>query len=255
MRVIRPARASRERPWALAVSLAVSLALVVTGGISIVLMKSLPGNRVSGVAALGIAAALAIGIGLAWLIRALANRQRRTMDDDLLRVLAPTLDDSYVLVLSPRLPGVPPDLAALVIGPAGVRALVARHWPGRYRVRGRGWEYDTRTRAGWIPCRTNPSFDAHAVAGAVGAWTRAALDDVNVPVVPAVAFPRPESVVVLEEPDIEVITHDNAPWWAQRIGRVQRLDHGRVGRMVQAVIDAGDALSLPAPAGAQDGVR
>jgi hypothetical protein len=50
-----------------------------------------------------------------------------------------------------------------------------------------------------------------------------------VPVVPAVAFPRPESVVVLEEPDIEVITHDNAPWWAQRIGRVSASTMGASG--------------------------
>jgi hypothetical protein len=137
---------------------------------------------------------------------------------------------------------VPDDLAALLVGPAGVRALVARRWRGRYRVRGRGWEYDTRTRAGWIPCRTNPSFDADAVADAVRAWTRTAVDDPGIPVVPAVAFPRAWSVLVMEEPDTEVLTADNAPWWAQRIGRVQRLDPNRVGRVVQAVLDAGEAM-------------
>ena len=39
-------------------------------------------------------------------------------------------------------------IADLVSGkvsePLGVRALVARRWRGHYRVRGRGWEYDTR---------------------------------------------------------------------------------------------------------------
>jgi hypothetical protein len=251
MRVIRPAEATGERRWAVALS----LAMVAVGGGAIVLMGMLPGDRVSGVAALGIAAALGIGIGLAWLIRALGNRQARPLDGDLVKVLSPAFDDSYVLILSPRLPGVPSDLGALLIGPAGVRAIVARHWRGRYRVRGRGWEYDTRSRSGWISCRTNPSFDAHAVADAVASWTRTAVDDPNVPVVPAVAFPRPESVIVLEEPDSEVITHDNAPWWAQRIGRVQRLDQQRVARVVQAVIDAGDATVAAVAAGARRGVR
>jgi hypothetical protein len=249
MRVIRPAGTSGERRWAVAVS----LAMVALGGVAIVLMGLLPGDRVSGVAALGIAAALAIGIGLAWLIRALAGGPRRASGAELARMLAPAFDDSYVLILSPRLPGVPADLAALLVGPAGVRALVERHWRGRYRVRGRGWDYDTRSRSGWIPCRTNPTFDADAVADAVSAWSRTAVDDPGVPVVPAVAFPRPESLIVLEEPEGEVVTHDNAPWWAQRIGRVQRLDAQRVGRVVQAVIDAGDAMAESVPARAARG--
>jgi hypothetical protein len=251
MRLIRPADASGERRWAVALS----LAMVLVGGAAIVLMGLLPGDRVTGVAALGIAAALAIGIGLAWLIRAIGGGHRRPDGDELARILGPAFDDSYVLILSPRLPSVPPDLAALLIGPAGVRALVVRHWRGRYRARGRGWEYDTRSRSGWIPCRTNPSFDADAVADAVAAWARTAVDDPNIPVVPAVAFPRPQSVVVLEEPDTEVITHDNAPWWAQRIGRVQRLDSQRVGRVVQAVVDAGEVGSRLVPAGARRSTR
>jgi hypothetical protein len=51
----------------------------------------------------------------------------------------------------------------------------------------------------------------------------------------------------MEEPDTEVLTADNAPWWAQRIGRVQRLDPARVGRVVQAVLDAGEAQSSAVP--------
>jgi hypothetical protein len=251
MRLIRPANPASEGRWALALS----LGMVLVGGTAIVLMGLLPGDRVSGVVALGIAAALAVGIGLAWLIRAVSGGRRHQFSDDLARVLAPAFDDSYVLILSPRLPGVPADLAALLVGPAGVRALIARRWRGRYRVRGRGWEYDTRSRSGWIPCRTNPSFDADAVADAVMTWTRTALDDPNIPVVPAVAFPRPESVIVLEEPAGEIVTHDNAPWWAQRIGRVQRLDPQRVGRVVRAVIDAGEALGGPVGAAVPRGAR
>ena len=75
-------------------------------------------------------------------------------------------------------------------------------------------------------------------------WARGATDD------PASRSRRPSpsrapwSVVVLEEPDTEVVTTDNAPWLAQRIGRVQRMDAARVGRFVQAVIDAADGPAL-----------
>jgi hypothetical protein len=48
-------------------------------------------------------------------------------------------------------------------------------------------------------------------------------------------------VLVLEEPDGEIVTTDNAPWYAQRIGRVQRMDAARVGRFVQAVLDGTDS--------------
>ena len=132
----------------------------------------MPGDRIGGLALLGIAAALGIGIGLAWLIRALSSEPRQ-LGDDLVRLLAPAFDDLYVLILSPRLPGVPSDLTALLVGPAGVRALIVRRWRGRYRVRGRRWEYDTKSRRGWIPCRTNPSFDGDAVAEAVARWAAA----------------------------------------------------------------------------------
>lgn len=243
VRLIRPADLSASHRWALALS----LGMLLVGGVAITLMAMLPNDGVSGVAALGIAAALAIGVGVGWLIRALAPR-RRPEGDDLARLLAPAFDDTYVLIQAPRLPGVPRDLAALLIGPGGVRALVARRWRGRYRVRGRGWEYDTKSRKGWIPCRTNPSFEADAVASAVDRWARSAVDDPGLPIVPAVAFPRPESVIVLEEPDGEVVTSDNAPWWAQRIGRVQRLDGQRAARLVSAVIEAGEVNGrVPVP--------
>jgi hypothetical protein len=239
VRLIRPSGRSSETRWALALS----LGMLLVGVVAILLMSLLPGGRLSAVAALGVSAALGIGVGLAWLIRALGNG-RRPVGEDLARLLAPAFDDSYALVIAPRLPGVSDDLAALLVGPAGVRALVARRWRGRYRVRGRAWEYDTRRASGWIPCRTNPSFEADAVADAVTAWARGATDDPAIPVTPTVAFPQPWSIVVLEEPGSEVVTTDNAPWFAQSIGRVQRMDAGRVGRFLQAVMDAADATAL-----------
>ena len=238
MRLIRPADATRERRWALALS----LGMLMVGVVAIVLMSLLPDDRPSGMAILGVAAAMGIGVGLAWLIRALSGGRQR-VGEDLARLLEPAFDDSYVLIVSPRLPGVPSELAGLLIGPPGVRALVARRWRGRYRVRGRGWEYDTRGRAGWIPCRTNPSFDADGVADAVAAWARTAIDEPSVPIIPTVAFPRAWSVVVLEEPDGEIVTADNAPWYAQSIGRLQRMDGPRVARFVQSVMDASDAVA------------
>ncbi|HEX2194418.1 MAG TPA: hypothetical protein VHK63_05625 [Candidatus Limnocylindria bacterium] len=236
MRLIRPAHPAHDRRWALALS----LGMLLVGTVAILVMALLPGERLSAVAALGVASALALGVGLAWLIRALADG-RRPVGDDLARLLGRVFDESYVLIVAPRLPGVSDDLAALLVGPPGVRAVVARRWRGRYRVRGRGWEYDTRSRSGWIACRTNPSFDADAVADAVSRWARGATDDPALAAIPVVAFPHGASAVVLEEPDGEVVTSDNAPWWAQRIGRVQRMDAARVGRFVQAVLDAAES--------------
>jgi hypothetical protein len=245
VRLIRPARNTREQRWALALS----LGMLLVGAIAIALMALLPSDRPDGVAILGVAASLAIGVGLAWLIRAISGHGRDPEGDDLARLLSPAFDDNYALVLSPRLPGVPADLAALLVGPAGVRALIARRWRGRYRVRGRAWEYDTRRRTmGWIPCRTNPSFDAAAVADAVSAWARTAIDESSVPIIPTIAFPRAWSLIVLEEPDGEVVTADNAPWWAQSIGRLQRMDAARVARFVQSVMDASDGAEARAPA-------
>ena len=249
MRLIRPARRRDERRAAILLS----LGMLAAGLLAIGVMAVLPGDRISGLAMLGIAAALSIGIGLAWLIRALSNEPPE-LGDDLVRLLAPAFDDSYVLILSPRLPEVPRDLAALLVGPAGVRTLLVRRWRGRYRVRGRHWEYDTRSRRGWIPCRTNPSFDGDAAAEAVARWARIAVDELSLPIAPAVAFPRPWSVVILEEPEGEVVTTDNAPWWAQSIGRVQKMDQQRVARFVQGVVDAVETGQHRAPSAAPRGL-
>jgi hypothetical protein len=128
-----------------------------------------------------------------------------------------------------------------------VRVLVARDWEGRYRVRGRGWEFDARSGQGWIPCRTNPSFDAAAQAEAVAGWARRA--GLPLPAVSgAIIFPFRASRIVLEEPGDEVVTSDNVPWWANRIGRVQRIDAATSARFVSAVLSAADdGEVMPAP--------
>jgi hypothetical protein len=231
-------------------ALAVALGMLVVGFSALLLMAFLPADRPAALALLGLSATLGIGAGTAMVWReATAGRRRRSeIGDDIARLLAPAFDDSYTLVLAPRLPGVPADLAALLVGPAGVRSLIARRWRGRYRVRGRGWELDTRSGTGWVPTLTNPSFDADAVAGAVARWSRSAIDDPSVAITPAIAFPRPYSSVVLEEPVGEIVTTDNAPWWAQSIGRVQRLDAHRAARFVEAVLSASEAEAMAASA-------
>lgn len=238
MRLIHPSIARRFRDHALTLA----LALMVVGGIAIILMALLPPPRVAPIALLALSAALALGVGagIAWRAISQSRRRRERMNQDLGQMLAPAFDDSYTLLLAPRLPGVPDDLAGLLVGPAGVMAFIARRWRGRYRVRGRGWEYDTQSRAGWIPTLTNPSFDADAVADSVARWTRSALDEQTYAIAGAVAFPRGYSTVVLEEPTGEIVTADNAPWWAQSIGRVQRLDPRRAARFVEAVLSASE---------------
>lgn len=240
MRVIRPATVAEHR-WAVALA----LGMLVVGGVALLIMALLPAGRTSAVAALGISAALGIGVGGAMLVRAYRARPGTRHDGDLARLLGDAFDDGYVLIMSPRLPGVSGDLAGIVIGPPGVRALIVRRWHGRYRVRGRTWEYDTRSRSGWIPCRTNPSFDADEVADGVAQWARSAVDEAQLPVAPAIVFPQRRSTIVLEEPDTEVVSTDNVPWWAQRIGRVQRLDAARVERFARAVLDATDDTAAP----------
>lgn len=244
MRLIHPVLIRGMRTNAFAVA----LGMLVVGTSALLLMTFLPADRPAALALLGLSATLGIGVGstMVWREATSGRRRRSEIGDDIARLLAPAFDDSYTLVLAPRLPGVPADLAALLVGPAGVRSLVARRWRGRYRVRGRGWDLDTRSRAGWIPTLTNPSFDADAVAGAVARWSRSAIDDPSVPITPASAFPRPYSSVGLEEPVGEIVTTDNAPWWAHSIGRVQRLDAHRAARFVEAVLSASEAEAMAA---------
>lgn len=212
-------------------------AMLAVGAVGAVLAISGPRDRPDGLAILAIAAALGLGVG-ASLLGDAVRLGRQQSNGDLVRLLGSALDDSYVLILDPRIPGVPRDVTALLVGPPGVRAIVVRRWNGRYRVRGRGWEYDARGRRGWIACITNPTYEAGEAQRAVARWA-ATVGEQNLPIAGAVAFPSRLSRLVLEEPEAEVITTENAPWWANRVGRVQRLDAARAGRFAEAVLDAG----------------
>jgi hypothetical protein len=233
MRLIRlvPPPASRRG------SLAIAGLMLAVGAVAAVLAITAPSRRAEASAALAVAAALGLGVGAGSLGQVL-RRRRDDGSDDLVRLLGETLDDSYLLLLRPRLPGVPSDLEALLVGPPGVRALVVRRWHGRYRVRHNGWEYDAHGKKGWIQCITNPSFESGTTSNAVAGWARRTISDTSLPIEPAVAFPMRLSQVVLEEPDVEVITTENAPWWANRIGRVQRMDAAQVVAFAEAVVSA-----------------
>jgi hypothetical protein len=237
MRVIRPAaladRARRRRQGIAAV------AMITLGVVAAALLAIRAPSTALPVALVGLVAALGIGVGVAWLVRAARPDPARRLLTEIERLLLNAFDDSYTLIIGPRLPLRRTDIGAILVGPPGVRVLVARDWEGRYRVRGRGWEFDERNRQAWIPCRTNPSFDAATQADAVAGWARET--GLALPAVAgAVIFPFRRSRIVLEEPDDEVVTSDNVPWWAFRIGRVQRMDAAAAARFVSAVLSAAD---------------
>ena len=241
MRVIRPARlhhGERRRQLLLATT------MLATGFLAGQLALLAPVAAVTG--AMAGAAAIGLGVGAAWLIRAVRPSRERRLADRLVDILATTFDDSYTLVVAPRLPirnaG---QLDGILIGPGGVRVLTIRDWEGRYRVRGRVWEFDARGRRGWIRCRTNPSFDAIALTTGVSRWA-AEHDLGELPIRPVVAFPDDAARIVLEEPEDEVVTGDNAPWWANSIGRVRRLDPAAATRLLEAILEAGEQGASPA---------
>jgi hypothetical protein len=238
MRVIRPATLASRRRFPLGT--AVAVAMLGSGvAAAALLLVAAPTSAVPA-ALLGLGAALGLGLGAAWLVRALRPDPARRLLVEIERLLRDAFDDTYTLIIGPRLPLRRTDIGAILVGPSGVRVLVARDWEGRYRVRGRGWEFDTRSGRGWIACRTNPSFDAVVQADAVAAWARdAGLG--TAPVSGAIVFPNRRSRIVLEEPDDEVVTSDNVPWWANRIGRVQRMDAAATARFVSAVLAAAEA--------------
>jgi hypothetical protein len=244
MRVIRPQALlseGRRRSILLATSmLAVGLLAIEVAAVGV--------GSAAGAALMGVTAAIGLGVGSAWLLRAVRPDRSRAMAESLTSLLTDVFDDSYTLVVAPLLPV--RDVARLdgiLVGPGGVRVLTARDWEGRYRVRGRSWEFDAHGRRGWITCRTNPTFDSIALADGVVRWAReAGLPDVAIQ--PAVAFPRSHSRVVLEEPDGEVITTENAPWWANTIGRVRRIDPATSARILEAVLDAAERATVTRPA-------
>jgi hypothetical protein len=236
VRLIQPAaltRGERRRPLLIAAALALSgvgvgVAAVVSDGPTLV---------VGTMAAL---AAIAIGVGAAHFRRAIDPRGARPRARRLAELLAPAFDDDYTLIVAPHLPVRDAGrLDGILIGPAGMRVITVRDWEGRYRVRGRVWEFDARGRHGWIRCRTNPSHDAVALAEGVARWAqRSGLGEL--PIRPAIAFPSPRSRVILEEPGDEIVTRENAPWWANSIGRARRLDPAAAARVLAAILDAAE---------------
>ena len=250
MRVIRPAGLTsrvRRRPLILA------LCMLAAGVLAIELALLAAGETVAATGVMASAGSIGIGVGAAWLLRVLGPGRRRTAPELLEAMLDGAFGDDYTLVLAPQLPvREGRRLDGLLVGPAGIRALTVRDWEGRYRVRGREWTFDAGRRRGWIRCRTNPSFDSMHLGEGVARWaTGAGLP--NLPIRGAVAFPYRHSQIVLEEPEDEIVTSDNVPWWANAIGRVRRLDPGAGAAFVIAVLDAADAPPQSALSGAAAG--
>jgi len=234
MRVIRPRAMTAPERWR---SLAMALGMLAVGLVAVGLILVGPRSAIA-TGLLTAVSALGIGIGGAWLIRVLRPDRSRDLAGRLADLLSATFDDSYTLLVSPRLPIRDTErLDGILIGPAGIRVLTARDWHGRYRVRGRAWEFDARGGSGWIRCRTNPSHDAGGLASGFTRWA-AELGFHDLPIQPAIAFPMTRTHLVLEEPDDEIVTADNAPWWANRIGRVRRLDETAATALTTAVIEA-----------------
>jgi len=244
MRVIRPASlypGERRRQLLLAVT------MFAAGLLAARMALLSPAAPLTG--AMAGASAIGLGVGAAWLVRAFRPTRARRLAERLAGILSATFDDSYTLVLAPRLPiRDHARLDGVLVGPGGVRVLTIRDWEGRYRVRGRAWEFDARGRRGWITCRTNPSYDAIALANGVARWAVDAGVG-EIPIRPAIAFPDSSARIVLEEPEEEIVTPDNAPWWANRIGRVRRLEPAHGARLLEAIIEA--AERSPSTAGSQ----
>lgn len=237
MRVIRPAALVHHRRRR---QLLLASSMLATGILAAEVAVIGSGAMMGPTGLMAITAAIGLGIGCAWLARVVAPDRMRSATGLLESLLTPVFDDSYTLVLGPRL--MIRDavrLDGLLIGPGGVRALTVRDWVGRYRVRGRAWEFHGGRRRGWIRCRTNPSFEAVKLGEGVTRWaTQAGMP--NVPVRGAVAFPRRASRIVLEEPDDEIVTSENGPWWGNAIGRTRRLDPAVGATFLAAVLDAAE---------------
>lgn len=243
MRVIRPSAldpAGRRR--SLILSLSMLAAGVIAGQLTLV---SAAAPAATGLMAS--AAALGLGVGSAWLVRLVRPNRTRELAAALIGILTPAFDDTYTLLVAPRLPIRDAErLDGILVGPGGVRVITARNWEGRYRVRGRVWEFDARGRRGWIRCRTNPSFEASKLAEGFTRWLEQEGFG-ELPIRPTIAFPLTRSRIQLEEPTDEVITSDNAPWWANIIGRVRRLDAAQATRLVEAVLDGAERSASRRP--------
>lgn len=242
MRVIRPSALDPVgRRRSLLLSLSMLAAGVIAGQLTLVSAAAPATGIMAGAAALG------LGVGSAWLARAVRPNRTRELAAALIGILTPAFDDTYTLLVAPRLPIRDAErLDGILVGPGGVRVITARNWEGRYRVRGRVWEFDARGRRGWIRCRTNPSFEAGKLAEGFTRWLGQEGFG-ELPIRPTIAFPLTRSRIQLEEPSDEVITSDNAPWWANTIGRVRRVDAAQATRLVEAVLDGAERAAGRGP--------
>ena len=241
MRVIRPAALAPHRRRR---GVLLALSMLAIGVIATELVLVGTGANVAAIGVLASVAALGLGIGAAWLARVISPGRMQSAAELLESLLSPVFDDAYTLVLSPRLPiRDAARLDGLLIGPAGVRAMTVRDWEGRYRVRGRQWEFHAGRGRGWIRCRTNPSFDAATLGEGVGRWAvESGMPHVQVR--GAVAFPLKRSRIALEEPEDEIVTSDNGPWWGNAIGRARRLDQNTGAGFLAAVLDAAETRPI-----------
>jgi hypothetical protein len=127
MRVIRPMTLSpgaRRRPMLLAV------AMLITGvlGIELTLLIA---TTPTGAAIGGATAAVALGIGAAWLVRLLRPNRSRQLASAMEALLGDTFDDTYALVVAPRLAiRDAARLDGILVGPAGIRVITVRDWVG-----------------------------------------------------------------------------------------------------------------------------
>ena len=131
------------------------------------------------------------------------------------------------------------ELDGLLVGPAGIRVMTVRDWDGPLpRPRAAGGS-SMPAGAAWIPCRTNPSFDAVRLAEGVARWAERpwARD------LPMRGGGLPAGALADRARGAGRGGRDGRqrPWWANAIGRCRRLDPSAGEAFVTAVLDAADA--------------
>jgi hypothetical protein len=73
------------------------------------------------------------------------------------------------------------------------------------------------------------------VLGQLTSWIQDALGT-TLPVEATIAFPdRHSKIELTNDPITEVVTLDNAPWWANRLSKARRMDERSAGRLLEAL--------------------
>ena len=61
-------------------------------------------------------------------------------------------------------------------------------------------------------------------------------ENLSKPVEATIAFPdRHSRIELTNDPVTEVVTLDNAPWWANRLAKARRMDERSAGRLLEAL--------------------